>query len=110
MTHERGCLGLLLGFIVGSVVGGLCALLFAPGSGEETRRWLRQRSVAWRRDGGNLGKEPSSPLTVGAQMIRAMATQLRRRFDEAVQEGRKASALKRQELLSQIGRPPPTHS
>jgi len=42
--------GFLTGLLVGAAVGAAVALLLAPASGEETRRVLRRRAHALRRD------------------------------------------------------------
>ncbi len=39
--HSAGSFG--LGLLVGALLGGMAALLLAPGSGRETRRHLRRR-------------------------------------------------------------------
>lgn len=41
---------LLTGLVIGAVLGAGAALLFAPQSGEKTRRMLRKRGGAFRRD------------------------------------------------------------
>ena len=36
--------GLLMGLLIGAVVGGVVALLFAPQTGNETRRMIKNRA------------------------------------------------------------------
>ena len=43
-TNTSGGAGLLMAALVGAAVGAGVALLFAPGSGKETRGWLAHRT------------------------------------------------------------------
>jgi gas vesicle protein len=56
--HESGGGTVLLAFLVGAISGAAVALLYAPASGDETRRYLtdkaregRERALAAARDG-----------------------------------------------------------
>ena len=43
-NHNQGGAGMLVAFVAGAVAGAALALLFAPASGEETRRNLGERA------------------------------------------------------------------
>ncbi len=57
-TREGGSTGsTLLAFAVGAVAGAVVALLYAPASGDETRRMLRKQARAGRDRVSDLARE-----------------------------------------------------
>ena len=47
--HDQQSNGTMTGFVIGAMVGAGLALLLAPASGRENRRWLKEASVDLRR-------------------------------------------------------------
>jgi len=74
--------GFVTGLLLGAAVGAGLALLFAPASGEETRRILRRRTRALRRDtaeGWITAREHTRRL------LREKKEALRQRIDEGLE-------------------------
>jgi gas vesicle protein len=76
----RAKTGIWVGILVGIVVGIVVALLLAPQPGEETRRQLAEQR-----------------------------SQIRRRFDEAIEQGREAYDRSREEVLNRVKQPETAH-
>ena len=77
---RRAKTGIWLGILIGVVVGIVVALLLAPQPGEETRRQLAEQRG-----------------------------QIRRRFSEAIEQGREAYDRSREEVLNRVKQPEATH-
>ena len=87
------------GFLFGALVGGIVALLFAPAPGDEFRGQIKERSVELKGKASELGGE-------AAKKAESMFGEQRTRLQEAIDEGKKAAARKKEELLAQIeGKP-----
>jgi len=91
MAREEGSGDFLAGFIVGAFVGAVLALLFAPAPGEEIRSQLREKSIEL--------KDRASDLTAKGQ---SLLEEQKVRFQEAIEEGKRAAARKKEELLAQL--------
>jgi len=76
--------GFWMGFILGTFVGAVMALLFAPAPGEETRDRLRERGIELRERAEELSEEA------------------KKRAQEALEEGRRAAEERRSELRSKL--------
>ncbi len=61
--------GLMVAAIVGAAVGAGAALLYAPRSGKETRRWLAKRGKA-------IKKQADSAIEQGKSVVRNAASQI----------------------------------
>jgi gas vesicle protein len=64
MNNDRA-IGFGIGLLVGAAVGGVCALLYAPHSGKETREMIKQR-VGIVRDRAGDYAEDVKEFTAGA--------------------------------------------
>ena len=78
-------------FLVGLAIGAGLALLFAPDSGEETRRQLKQRAVRARRAAEQMASEVTDTVTDTFQ-------DARRRVEERIDSARDAIDLKRRQV------------
>jgi gas vesicle protein len=82
----------LVGFIVGGLSGAVVALLFAPQSGEETRAYIKDKSVELRDKAQMTAEEAIARAEAAAAEARAraddLARQLRDRGQEVVEDVR----------------------
>ncbi|OFV93639.1 MAG: hypothetical protein A3G76_06135 [Acidobacteria bacterium RIFCSPLOWO2_12_FULL_65_11] len=74
-----GAGGVLLAFLVGAVAGAAVALLYAPATGEETRKYLAQKA-----------REGSDRASDVASRGREMVNQGRETLATAIEKGREA--------------------
>lgn len=81
----------LAGFLTGALVGAVVALLFAPRSGEETRRLLQERGIELKTRAGEVAAQAR------AQAEAALA-EARRRAEEAAAEAQRRAEELRQRL------------
>jgi gas vesicle protein len=82
----------LVGFIVGGLSGAIVALLFAPQSGEETRAFIKDKSIELRDKAQITAEEAIARAEAVAADARAradeLAKQLRERGHEVVEDVR----------------------
>ena len=82
----------LVGFIVGGLSGAIVALLFAPQSGEETRAFIKDKSIELRDKAQITAEEAIERAEAAAAEARAradeLAKQLRDRGQEVVEDVR----------------------
>jgi gas vesicle protein len=82
----------LVGFIVGGLSGAIVALLFAPQSGEETRAFIKDKSIELRDKAQITAEEAIERAEAAAADARAradeLAKQLRDRGQEVVEDVR----------------------
>ena len=78
MSNNSGSSGMLVAFIIGAVAGAAVALLYAPATGEETRRRIAEKA--------REGREKAEDL---ARRGREAADDLARRGREAFEHARK---------------------
>jgi gas vesicle protein len=83
------------GFFLGAMLGAAVGLLLAPGPGRDLRKHLREQSLQLRSHAARRADE----IQAKGQAI--LATQ-KSRFQEAIDEGKRAAALRREELLAQL--------
>lgn len=80
----------LIGFVVGGLTGAVIALLFAPQSGEETRTYIREKSIELR----NRAAEQAELVASKAEQL---AEEARTRSKEAIESVKKAVSKKQSE-------------
>jgi gas vesicle protein len=83
------------GFVLGALLGAAFGLILAPGPGRDLRRRLKEQSLQLRSQATRRADE----FQAKGQAI--IATQ-KTRFQEAIEEGKRAAALRREELLAQL--------
>jgi gas vesicle protein len=83
------------GFVLGALLGVAAGLILAPGPGRDLRRHLK-----------NQGAQLRSQAVKRADEIQAkgqaILTTQKSRFQEAIEEGKRAAAMRREELLAQL--------
>jgi len=111
-------LAFLAGLILGGLIGAVVALLFAPQSGEETRRQLQEKGIelqARAEESAALAQERYDELAAEA---RARAQDLSERgratfetrkaqIQEAVEEGKKRAGVVKEDLKGQMAKGAP---
>ena len=88
--------GFFAGFVFGAFVGAALALLFSPGPGDEIREQLREKSIELKERAGDLDIDELK--SKGHHLL----DEQRSRFQEAIEEGKKAASLRKEELLDQL--------
>jgi gas vesicle protein len=78
--------GFFWGFVLGLIVGGILAILYAPQPGEETRQQLSEQSIELRK----------------RSQLRAeqLATQVRERYSDAMIQANEAYSRTKDEVLT----------
>jgi gas vesicle protein len=79
-----GIVGLVTGFLLGSVAGLIVGILLAPQSGEETRDIIKEKGIELKSRAGELSEES------------------RVRFQEAIEEGKTVASKKKEELTKAL--------
>ena len=92
MANDRAG-SFLLGLAIGSALGGLLAVVLAPRPGEETRSDLLTRGIELKQQAGGVVDQV-------LERGRAAVGDQRDRLQQAIAEGKEASARTRSELLS----------
>ena len=90
------------GFLFGAFVGAILALLFAPAPGEEIRGQLREKSIELKSRASDLGAEVNKRADELKTKGQSLLGDQRIRFQEAIEEGKKAAAQKKEDLLAQL--------
>jgi gas vesicle protein len=97
--HQRGeenyLTAALVSFLAGSAIGAGLALLFAPQSGEYTRREMREKAERTIIKMHRMEDDLKHTMSDVIQGIRQKATQL-------MDDGREVAELKKQEILEAI--------
>ena len=94
-TKERGSSGSLLLFLAGGLVGAGIALLYAPLSGEETRRYLRIQK--------ERARSRVLDLTEGVkENLSEIIEEVKETIDKMIEEGIELTKEKKAELLAAI--------
>ena len=81
-----GAGSILLAFILGAVSGAAVALLYAPASGEETRRRLAEKAREGRERAGRIAREGSEFLQRQRENLTAAVERGREAYDQARRE------------------------
>ena len=77
--HDGSAGAILMAYLLGAISGAAIAFLWAPSTGEETRRYLNERA-----------REGKARATTAARDGRAFAQRQRETFTTAVDRGREA--------------------
>lgn len=86
---------LLAAFLIGGLIGAAAALLYAPKSGEETRREIKKRAK-------ELKKKTVRAAEDLYEEIEELSDTLKRKIEELKQKGQDLSEDARKEVLAQI--------
>jgi gas vesicle protein len=87
MSKETGTTGAVLGaFMIGAVAGAAVAVLFAPASGEETRRKIGEKARMGREKAEGLAREGREFLQRQCDTIGAAVDRGREVFEQARKE------------------------
>jgi len=92
----------IAGLLVGAALGAVAALLFAPAPGEETRELLSQKGIELKGKAKELSDEAKERAEALEAQSRIVMEEKRARLQEAVEEGKKAAAKTKGELLSKL--------
>lgn len=109
---ERGGSG-LGAFLLGAIAGAVTALLFAPKTGEETQRELREGARKLRRDAEEKIADLRDTVEEGAQRVRGDVSQRvesareevrdrKRQAEEALKAGKEAARQARGDLEKRV--------
>ncbi len=106
MSKDSGAGDFVAGFFVGTLVGGILALLFAPARGEDLRKQIQERSIELKErvDQGQI--DPSEVTGSIRYKGQTFVDRQRKRWQDAVQEGKDAAAQKKAEILAEMGTVP----
>ncbi|MFH1085377.1 MAG: YtxH domain-containing protein [Chloroflexota bacterium] len=102
MAQGEGSGDFVAGFLFGAFVGAVLALLFAPAPGEEIREQIRERGIELKDRAEELGAEATKQAGVLRTKGQTLLDEQKTRLHEAIEEGKKAAARKKEELLSQL--------
>jgi len=102
MSDESRGLEFLTGVILGSLVGAAVALLLAPQPGEETREQLRDKSIELKDRMIELSDEARKKAEEMQAEGRSAVEMQTARVKEAIDEGKKAAARKKKDLLQEL--------
>ena len=78
----------LVGFIAGTIFGGILGVLFAPQAGEDVRAELKQKSSKLRSDARDLGHTGQESLRDAISEGREAAVRARKDMEEWVEQAR----------------------
>jgi len=102
MAKEQGSGEFIAGFVFGAFVGAVLALLFAPAPGDEIRTQIREKGIELKDRaetmGVGAGKAVDGMRAKGEVFVRGQKS----RFQEAIEEGKKAASRRKEELLAQL--------
>lgn len=76
--------GFLAGLLIGALAGAAAMLLFAPQSGEETRRQIRDRTMELR---DTVGEKYDEAVDTARERARHLGDEVRSRVDEVQHKG-----------------------
>jgi gas vesicle protein len=92
----------LLMFLLGAATGATCALLFAPASGSETRRYLGERARDARTRGSDAAAKAREALQQGKQAAITTIDEWRPAVNAVVDTGRQAIEQGKQVISSAV--------
>ena len=102
MSDEGRGLEFLAGVVLGGLVGAAAALLLAPQPGDETREQLREKSIELKDRMIELSDEARKKAAELQAEGRTVVEGQTARVKEAIEEGKKAAAKKKKELLQEL--------
>ena len=87
MSNNNGAAGsVLMAFVLGAAAGAAIALLYAPATGEETRRKLKEKAQAGREKAESLARDGREFLGRQRENLGAAVERGREAFDQARKE------------------------
>jgi gas vesicle protein len=92
----------LLMFLLGAATGATCALLFAPASGSETRRYLGERARDARSNASTAATRARDAMQQGRQAAVATLDEWRPAVNAVVDTGRQAIEQGKQVISSAV--------
>jgi gas vesicle protein len=102
MSDESRGAEFLAGLIIGGFIGAAVGLLLAPQPGEETRAELRDKGIELRERVVEISEEARKKAEQWQEEGRTTLETQKARVEEAVEEGKKAAAKKKKELLDEL--------
>lgn len=106
MSDRSGSADFLTGFFFGAFVGAAVALLFAPAPGQDVREQIKEKGIELQHLAEDIKSDPEKFAEEVSSKGRSVLDQQRTRFQQAVEEGRRAATKKKDELLSHLGSEP----
>jgi len=91
-----------VGFFIGALVGGVAALLFAPLSGDETRKYVQDRGIELKDRAADLSVQARERAEKLQEQGRIVLEEQRTKIGQAIEEGKDAASKKREELLGRL--------
>ena len=87
MSNDNGSAGsVLMAFVLGAAAGAAIALLYAPATGEETRRKLKDKARAGREKAEGLARDGREFLSRQRENLGAAVDRGREAFEQARKE------------------------
>ena len=86
MSNNGNSGSVLVAFVIGAVAGAAVALLYAPATGEETRRRLAERAREGREKAEGLAREGREFITRQRDTLATAVERGRQAFEEARKE------------------------
>ncbi len=102
MSDESRGAEFLAGLIIGGFIGAAVGLLLAPQPGEETRAELRDKGIELRERVVEISEDARKKAEQWQEEGRTTLETQKARVEEAVEEGKKAAAKKKKELLDEL--------
>lgn len=102
MSDRDSSSNFLAGFFFGAFVGAAIALLFAPDRGENVREQIKEKGIELQQLAQDITADPGKFAQEVTTKGRAVLDEQRTRFQQAVDEGRRAAARKKDELLAHL--------
>jgi len=102
MAKGSGSGDFVAGFLFGAFVGAILALLFAPAPGEEVRERVREKGIELKERAEDASTEARKRVQELSAQGKTLFDEQKVRFQEAVEEGKKAAARKKEELLGEL--------
>jgi gas vesicle protein len=99
---DKGSGGFFTGFFIGAIAGAAIALLYAPAPGDETRDYIRQKSIELKHQADEVAGDATHQAETLRTKGQAFLDEQKKRLQEAIDEGQKAAARRKAELLSQL--------
>jgi len=101
MSSDNGT-DFLAGFLLGAVAGAAMALLFAPQTGEETRRQLKERGIELKDKADEISAQVRERAEEASARSRIVLEERVAQLEEAVAEGKKAAEKTKKELMAKL--------
>lgn len=99
MAHDSSSGSVFMAFVIGAVAGAAVALLYAPASGEETRRKLSDKARESRDRADQMGREGREFVGRQRENVTSAVDDVVERGREAFERGREAYDRTRKESL-----------